>query len=162
MHCHSYLTHCILCLIWIANDRVIQFGRELRVLLLQMWKSKSRSGCSEPHQLCQSWRGPGLSAQPVSMPCSWKHLRTSVWNPSRFGLCPSLILHCPDSGFISVLVSPTEANPAPGWTSPGPSTSAHHTIAPAHPSRSARAEITPLYQQHCCPEGLKLDARIQT
>lgn len=119
------------------NDRVIQVGRALGGSTLNV------------DQAAQDFTGfpegeGSLAFLHNQFQCCYPHsgnlFLLSSWNLSWFGLCPLCLIHFPlcgvwlhlfdANGHWELLLNPTEANPAPGWTSPAPSASPHRPSAP--------------------------------
>lgn len=104
-------------------------------------KTECRSGCSGPYWLHQRRRFLAQSISMLSYPHSGNPFLISRWHLSQFGLCPLCLTYIPlcrvwphlldACGNWELLVSPTEANPDPSWTSPGPSASLYRPSAPA-------------------------------
>lgn len=131
------------------------------MLLLQRDKTENRSGCSGPHQLCK--HGNFLAFLHNLLQCL---VILAVENVSLYlSGAPLGLVYVLSFSTVQILAlspwCPWALVSPPGWTSAGPSTSLHQPIAPAHLSQPPCAELIPLCQLLFCPEGLKLDARIQ-
>lgn len=175
MHCHSYLTHCVLCLIQTAEWRSHSSSRDLGALSLHAGSTlkaeqaaqdftvslDSEDSLAFPHNLFQCL---------VTLTVEILSLYPAGTSLGLICACYlSSMAHCAGSGFTS----PIPMDRGNCWSVPLkpvlpqdgqaqlPQPSLTGRVLQPQPSQCPCAELTPVYQHLCCSGDLKLDARIQ-